>query len=147
VWLKAAQPRPLEAPTPVPFTAGERRLKVLLIDDEPLVLRAMERILKAHEVTTAGSVGAALERISAGARFDVLVCDLMMPEQTGIDLYERLKASAPDLASRVVFMTGGAFTERAKRFLESVPNRQLVKPVDATVLRQTVFEVAASAEA
>ena len=147
VWLKEAQPRLHESPTPVPFSVGERRLKVLLVDDEPLVLKAMERILKAHEVTKSSSVGAALERISAGARYDVLVCDLMMPEQTGIDLYEQLRVRAPELASRMVFMTGGAFTERAERFLKSVPNRQLLKPVDATALRQAVFEVAGAGDA
>lgn len=145
VWLKKAQPRAAEAPTPVPFAVGERRLKVLLIDDEPLVLKALQRILKAHEVTTSNAVRAALQRIEAGEHFDVVVCDLMMPERTGIDLYEHLQAHSPELAGRVVFMTGGAFTERAERFLKEVPNRQLLKPVDATTLRQVVLEVADAA--
>jgi CheY-like chemotaxis protein len=70
-----------------------------------------------------------------------------MPEQTGIDLYERLKVEVPEQAARMVFLTGGAFTERADRFLKSVRNRQLIKPVDATVLRQTVFEVGGALQA
>jgi PAS domain S-box-containing protein len=147
LWLRVAQPRRVEAPTPAPCSGGERKLKVLLVDDEPLVLKALARILKAHEVTTVSSVRAALEHFSAGARFDVLLCDLMMPEQTGIDLYERLKVEVPEQAARMVFLTGGAFTERADRFLKSVRNRQLIKPVDATVLRQTVFEVGGALQA
>jgi CheY-like chemotaxis protein len=60
----------------------------------------------------------ALQRITAGERFDIIVCDLMMPQMTGMDLHAALTRAAPDQAARMVFLTGGAFTERARRFLE-----------------------------
>jgi PAS domain S-box-containing protein len=141
VWLRPAQARVSSFRTPLPFSEPDRKLKVLLIDDEPLVLKALQRILKVHDVTTSSAVGPALARVESGERFDVVLCDLMMPDRTGIDLYEELKAKAPDVAARIVFLTGGAFTERAERFLRQVPNRHLIKPVDATELRELVLEV------
>lgn len=142
VWLRVATASEAHAPTPLPFTEDEGKRRVLLVDDEPLVLKAMSRILKQHEVTQAGSVDAALDVIAKGGQFDVILCDLMMPGRTGMDLYEALQREAPGLADRIIFVTGGAFTERAETFLREVPNRQLVKPVDATVLRQVVRQVA-----
>lgn len=145
LWLRRAQPRYLATPTPTPLAVSNRPLKVLMVDDEPLVLKAMGRILRQHEVTQAHSVADALARLDAGEAYDVVLCDLMMPERSGIDFYEALQQKAPALLQRVVFLTGGAFTERAQRFLSGVPNKQLIKPVDATVLRQVVREVGAAA--
>ena len=54
----------------------------------------------------------------------------MMPEMTGMDLYAELARSVPEQADRVVFVTGGAFTARAREFLERVPNARVEKPID-----------------
>ena len=64
----------------------------------------------------------------------------MMPDMTGMDVYDALFASSPEQAGRMVFVTGGAFTNRAKEFLEKVPNRKLSKPVDLSVLRSLARE-------
>ncbi len=77
----------------------------------------------------------ALERISAGERYDVILCDLLMPVMTGMDLYAEVVRAAPKLAGRIVFMTGGAFTSRARAFLASVANQCLEKPLDMSKLR------------
>lgn len=143
VWLRRARPRAVASATPAPIGVTDKPLRVLIVDDEPLVLKALGRILSQHQVTQARSVEEALARVDAGESFDVVLCDLMMPERTGMDFYEALREKAPALVQRVVFLTGGAFTERAERFLKSITNPQLMKPVDAAVLREVVREVGA----
>ncbi|MGC3999623.1 MAG: ATP-binding protein [Anaeromyxobacter sp.] len=133
-----------EPPTPGPGTA-EGKLRVLVVDDDRAVARAMQRMLAgAFEVELASSGAEALQRLGTGARFDVVLCDLMMPEMTGMELHGLLEVRAPEVARRMVFLTGGAFTARAGEFLERVPNARLEKPFGADDLRRLVREVAAA---
>ena len=74
--------------------------------------------------------------IAKGDRYDVILCDLMMPVMTGMDLYAEVVRVAPKLVGRLVFMTGGAFTPRARAFLESVSNPCLEKPLDTSQAAQ-----------
>jgi CheY-like chemotaxis protein len=67
---------------------------------------------------------------SAPAPFDAVLCDLMMPGMSGIELYRALKARAPGMEERLVFMTGGAFTTEAEAFLDEVSNARVEKPFD-----------------
>jgi signal transduction histidine kinase len=106
-----------------------RRGRILIVDDEPKLALTMGMLLEeAHEVTRCLKSREALELIRAGPPFDVIFCDLMMPEMTGEQLYEAVVALAPEQARRIIFMTGGAFTEGAQRFLDQVKNPQLLKP-------------------
>jgi CheY-like chemotaxis protein/two-component sensor histidine kinase len=133
-----------ERGTPAAPPASPRRGRVLVVDDEPLVARAMGRVLAAHEVVVCGGARAALAELEReGEAFDVVICDLMMPEMTGMDLHAHLAAIAPALAERIVFVTGGAFTDRAREFLASVPNPQLEKPFDPSALRELVARLVA----
>jgi PAS domain S-box-containing protein len=134
--VQAAPPAQAEAPRPAPATG--RALRVLVIDDEPMVGRAVSRMLSGHSVEVVTSAGQALERVRAGQRYDAFVCDLMMPDVTGMDLYEQLVAEAPDQAARFVFLTGGAFTERARAFVEQPGVRVLPKPMDPGALRAAI---------
>ena len=113
--------------------------RVLIIDDEPSIVNAMRRILSGYEVFVAQTGRLALEMLAAET-FDCVLCDLMMPEMTGMDLYESIAATRPEMAPRFVFMTGGAFTQRARAFLDSVANRVLAKPFGAKDLRSLVEE-------
>ena len=79
-----------------------------------------------------------LDRIEKGERFDVIMCDLMMPEMTGMDLHARLSQSRPSDAARMVFLTGGAFTTEAREFLDRVTNHRVEKPFDPVALRALV---------
>jgi PAS domain S-box-containing protein len=139
VVLPAARPdvpetRPVSAPV-----AGGRRGRVLIVDDEPMVGSVLRRILAPdHDLVVLTRAREALERIGGGERFDVILCDLMMPEMTGMDLYEALVRSAPDQAERMVFLTGGAFTPRARDFLDRVPNQRIEKPFDDQGVRALV---------
>jgi len=142
-----AAPGPAEASPPAPGPAprpegrGGAPLRILVVDDEPMVGRAVGRLLGGHQVDLATSGAQALERIRAGAGYQVVICDLMMPDLTGMDLRERLAVEAPALARRMVFLTGGAFTERARAFVEQGDVRVLEKPVDADALRALVEEI------
>jgi PAS domain S-box-containing protein len=111
------------------------RPSVLVIDDEPLLLKMMGSLLEPdHVVTCEARADAALTRIRNGERFDAILCDLMMPQLTGMDLYEALLEIAPRQAEAMLFVTGGAFTPRARAFLDHVPNVTIDKPFDAATL-------------
>jgi CheY-like chemotaxis protein len=114
----------------------ERRT-VLVVDDEPLVGRLVERALgRTYAVTVHLSGTEALERFEAGERWDLVLCDLMMPQVTGMDLYDRVLAVAPEQAARIVFLTGGAYTARSQAFLDQHPF--LDKPFDLAALEALV---------
>jgi PAS domain S-box-containing protein len=113
-----------------------RRARVLVIDDEPMMARAVQRMLASeHEVEAMTDPVSALERLRDGARYDVILCDLMMPILSGMDVYEALLAIDVTQAQGMVFMTGGAYTPRAAEFLESVGNPYLEKPLDRAALQ------------
>jgi CheY-like chemotaxis protein len=78
----------------------------------------------------------------SGAKFDLIFCDLLMPRMSGMDLYDELRSLRPGVEERIVFMTGGAFTERAAQFLATVPNRKLSKPFDLLELERVVSDAA-----
>jgi two-component system cell cycle sensor histidine kinase/response regulator CckA len=115
------------------------RARVLLVDDEELVLRAMQRILsKEHDVVTTSSAKLALSLCIAGTSFDLILCDLMMPAMTGMELHQELVRIAPEQAKRMIFLTGGAFTEKARSFLSEVAREHIEKPFEAANLRAIV---------
>lgn len=107
-----------------------RRYRVLIVDDDPMVLRSFRRVLQRHDVTVATSGREALEILERSPLFEVILCDLMMPELTGMDVYERLHERRPGYERRIIFLSGGVFTERARVFLDVVPNLRFEKPID-----------------
>ncbi len=121
--------------TGIPTT---RRGRVLVVDDEQIVATTFRRALAgAHDVTATDPMDAA-RMITEGEEFDVILCDLMMPNVTGMDLYAELSRIAPAQAARMVFITGGAFTMQGREFLEHTKNPHLEKPIDVDALRALV---------
>jgi CheY-like chemotaxis protein len=109
---------------------------VLIVDDEAAFAKALSRTLTPeHDIEVFSSAAEALECLRAGARFDVIVCDLMMPQMTGMELHAALERLAPDQAAGMVFVTGGAFTPSARAFLDAVPNQRIEKPFESRQLR------------
>ncbi|EPX58535.1 putative sensory box histidine kinase/response regulator [Cystobacter fuscus DSM 2262] len=130
---------------PVPEYSGGPRGRVLVIDDEPLLCSALERILRPHHDVVFTTLAAeVLPRLEAGERFDLILCDLMMPRMNGMDFHAALHRLRPELTGRVIFLTGGAFTPQAKAFLERVPNRRVEKPFNARTLLEITREVLTS---
>jgi signal transduction histidine kinase len=121
------------APAPAP-----RRARVLAVDDEPHVLRSIQRALGAHEVVIADGGREALSRLETDSAFDLILCDLMMGDMTGMDLHAELGRRSAELAGRIVFMTGGVFTDGARDFLAGVSNVCIEKLFDLTALRAMV---------
>jgi CheY-like chemotaxis protein len=116
-----------------------RRGRVLAVDDEPMLGAVIQRLLgQDHDMTVVTSAVQAVRLINDGQRFDIILSDLMMPEMTGMDLHAELLRLAPDQAQKMIFMTGGAFSEGAATFLRSVPNPSIDKPFKAAALRQVV---------
>jgi PAS domain S-box-containing protein len=120
-------------------TLAVRRGRILVVDDEPLVIRTVKRILsKEHDLVVTVAATEALGLCASGEKFDLILCDLMMPEMTGMDLHRELSLVAPDQADRMIFVTGGAFTEKARRFLSETPKEHLEKPFASANLRAIV---------
>jgi signal transduction histidine kinase/ActR/RegA family two-component response regulator len=124
------------------------RLRLLIVDDEPALLRALSLTLcDAHSVVTAEGCDAALRFLERDEGFDIILCDLMMPLGDGMLFYERLARMRPGLEKQVVFMTGGAFTPQALAFLDSIPNKTLAKPFDPDALQSVLFDLTAGSGA
>jgi len=105
--------------------------RILVVEDEEAVAEGLRLLLEQeYAVEVASSGQQALERMLAGAHFDAVLCDLMMPGMSGIELFAALKARMPGMEERLVFMTGGAFTAEAETFLEEVSNARVEKPFD-----------------
>jgi len=127
-----------QAPAP-PREHTPQRGKLLIVDDEVVFSGSLRRLLSSeHDVSVMNSGREALDRISAGERFDVILCDLMMPEVSGVDLHTELLRIVPEQANRMIFLTGGAFTRGSQQFLESTTNRWFEKPCDLNELRAAV---------
>jgi len=146
VFLPAADPSrlpaPAEAAPPVDVHPAARRGRVLVVDDEPGIGAAIRRVLRReHDVVAATSGREALAVIQSQTDFDAVLCDVMMPELTGMELYRMLRAELPALADRIVFMSGGAFTPEALEFLSAVPNARIAKPFDPVALRAMVADM------
>jgi hypothetical protein len=138
----ALPPAAKRAPTPALRAAEDairrgRRGKILVIDDDAAVGRALARLLRSeHDVEVFVDAHAALARIAADSAIDAIFCDLMMPNMTGMDFHDALALASPDLARRVVFMSGGTFSARAQEFLEKTTNPTIAKPFASESVRQ-----------
>lgn len=108
--------------------------KILVVDDQPMLAKAIRRMLSGHDVMVVGSGRDACAKIEAGERFDVILTDIMMPGMTGMELHSEIAKLAPDQVARMVFMTGGAFTPEARAFFDAVGCPTLEKPFDKSGL-------------
>jgi PAS domain S-box-containing protein len=124
---------------PVP---SQPRSRILMIDDEPAVGRSIRLLLAPdHEVINVTRALDGLARLDSGEHFDLILCDVMMPEMSGIELYEQLESRYPTYLQRIVFMTGGAFTSQARDALEQLGAPRLEKPFSEAALRRAIAVV------
>ena len=123
-------------------TGTGRSGKILVVDDDAAICTAIRRTLgRRHQVTTTTSGREAIERIKSGERYDLILCDLMMPMVTGMEVHGEVALAVPEQADRIVFLTGGAFTAEAREFLERIPNERFEKPFDGGRLRMLAKEM------
>ena len=119
-----------------------RRAAVLVVDDEASIGVVVQRILHDDDVTFVTSVDEAVALLRSGQTFDVIFSDLMMPDRSGIDLYDELTRSWPEHVERMVIVTGGTFTRAGSEFLERVPNERIQKPFSSQAIRAAVRRLA-----
>ena len=133
----SAPARPIDA---TPVVAADR-LRILLVDDDELVRTSVTRVLAKHDVTTLSDGDAAIAKIVADD-YDLVLCDLMMPGKSGMEVYQEVVERRPELAKRFVFISGGASTPEAEEFLEQHATERLDKPFGMESLRRLVAEAA-----
>jgi CheY-like chemotaxis protein len=117
--------------------------KILLVDDEVMILKSLSRVLDDHDqVLTANTVTEALTIIeSEHQSLAAIVTDLSMPLMSGKDFFEKIKSAYPHLTNSIIFMSGGAFTETLQAFIQSNQNSHLTKPFDTSELIQAIEKV------
>ncbi len=122
-----------------PAADPAERGRVMVIDDEEPIRSLMKRLLGTHhEVVTAESGAAAMELLERDRSFDLIICDVMMPAVSGMDLHKWLVDTDPDLAKNLLFITGGAFTPKTREYLAQVENLRVEKPFNAKNLQRLV---------
>jgi len=118
------------------------RKRILVVDDEPYLLKSIQRMLEdQHDITTASSGQAALDILKNEKQYDLIISDLSMPNISGADLYHFIAEKFPGLENHIIFMTGGAYTANLKEFISSVNNARLIKPFEQEELLRLIESV------
>jgi PAS domain S-box-containing protein len=122
--------------------------RILIIDDEPAIRSTIKRMLNKHQVLEAVSGEEGREILRHDQQFDLILCDMMMPNVSGMELHEWLTAAFPELAEQLMFITGGAFTPKAHDYLSKIGKtsgaKTVEKPFDASELRRRVSDMIVS---
>lgn len=143
VTLKAAPHSLVSAKAEGP-SARLARTRTLIIDDEKsLVTTLRYPLIEEHDVVTATSGADACALLQVDHAFDVVLCDIMMPGMSGMDVYAWAEGHVPDLCPRFVFMTGGAVTDRASQFLANHTNPVLEKPFPLSSVQRVMSQLQA----
>jgi CheY-like chemotaxis protein len=116
------------------------RGRILVVDDEPGIRLAISRMLRNHDVVEASSGEDAQAFLETNQGFDLILCDLMMPGMSGMDLHKWLSNHYPFLSDRMVVVTGGIFTPKAREYLSTVALQTVEKPFDVAKVRKLVNE-------
>ncbi|AUX48286.1 transcriptional regulator [Sorangium cellulosum] len=144
IRLTGLDPADLPAlrPPPEPPRSSSRGT-ILFVDDEPMLLNAFARAFEErHEVLVAKSGHEALDILRARAgRIDAIVCDLLMPQMSGMALYDEIGERFPQLQPKMAFMSGGAFTQAARAFVERVDNAKIAKPISLDDLERVIADL------
>lgn len=114
--------------------------RILVIDDEVGIRKAIKRILAEHELVEANSGEEGQQILENDQEFDLILCDMKMPTMSGMELHEWLLKTNPDLSAKVIFITGSAFTPKVYEYLKNVSNICLNKPFDVALFKKTVAD-------
>jgi signal transduction histidine kinase len=125
-------------------TPGVEPLRLLVVDDDPLVLATLRRTLAAdHAVTTASGAAEALRLLGGGGDFDAILCDVMMPSMSGMEFAAEVERRWRGLRARIIFVTGGSLVPEVQAFRRLTSNPWLEKPFHTDALMRSIHEVAA----
>jgi len=137
-------PKPLELPTPTAEdgSAQQKPTSILVVEDDPLICRIIRRTLREYDLTVIMSGSEAVNHCLDG-RPDLVLCDMMLPKMSGMDVYSAVVDADPELGPRFVFMTGGVYEPATRKFLDKTQNRVLSKPFNIAKLRSLVRDATA----
>lgn len=119
-------------------------MRILLVDDEPLVLKSYARYLNVfldQTVVTAGDGTSALAHLESGEHFDMIFCDVTMQPMNGIDLHKAICGLYPDMADQFVFLTGGIIDATAEAYIRDSGAYVLDKPADKSDFEKALASV------
>jgi len=120
------------------FTTAGSSMRILLVDDEPLLLKSFARYLggvHGHEILYARNGSEALAQLEAGEAIDLIFCDLRMPDISGVEVHQAVCERHAELCTRFVFLTGGLADEATEQYIRQSGALILGKPV-----RQVAFD-------
>ena len=121
---------------------SSHRGRVLVVDDEAPIRTVLKRMLSSeHDVVAVGSGEEGMELLAQDTGYDLLLCDMMMPCTSGVDLHRWLVEHDPGLARRTVFITGGTFTPKCCEYLDSLDNLKIEKPFNTKALKKIVADM------
>jgi len=142
VVLPAEEVAALSTRPPQPITPRLPRSRILVIDDEPAVCTVVRRLLQdEHDIVDCSDAREALSTLDQDSAYDVVFCDVMMPNMSGFEFLKEIWTNHRELAPKIVFMTGGAFNEPGQQELHALPNPVLEKPFEIRALRSAIARI------
>jgi DNA-binding response OmpR family regulator len=117
-------------------------LGILVVDDEPSFTSGVAALLRrdGHQVDTASNGELALAQLQ-GRHYDVVLCDLQMPDIDGPTFYAILRHQYPSLCQRVIFLTGDSMRVERVAFLKLCGQPWLSKPCRIAAIRSAIEQV------
>jgi CheY-like chemotaxis protein len=126
-------------PPPASETVDRTKRRILVVDDDARLCRALERVLRSQlDVVTAVGGSAALELLARDGGFDAVLCDITMPDLDGPGVLRRASELRPGIDKRFLFMTGGVFSAGLRDAVAGQGVTVLIKPVDAVELLRAI---------
>lgn len=123
------------------------RARILALDDEIPILTILKRILVEHDVTVSYRGADAMDKARQEPPFDIIFCDLNMPEQNGEEFFLELLGQRPDYEGKIFFMSGGGFVPKSPRFIAYLKEHSIEKPLDLKGLRTLIQTTMKKAQA
>ena len=138
---------PLEAETK-PFVFGtkpeaKQKIKIMVVDDEPAVRELLERFFKqmGNSVDSISDAKSAIDKLDAGAIYDLILLDIRMPGMSGAKFYTQIVENNPTLKGRVIIITGDTIGADTKEFLNKNNLPYLAKPFDMKLLKEKISDI------
>jgi DNA-binding NtrC family response regulator len=117
-----------------------QKRRVLIVDDEPTLLRACRRALvRQFDAIVANGGAVAVDMIQKDRAIEAVICDLDMPGVSGLDVLAAIRECRPELEPRILWAHGGASTRDARELLSRPEVREIIKPYTGAELRDAVF--------
>jgi CheY-like chemotaxis protein len=147
VEIPIIETSPSEAETTTPTVKMEKHKtqkgRILVVDDEPGVRALLKKVLtqSGNSVDTIDDASKALDKLSAGVSYDVILTDVRMPGMSGKELYSRIIEKTPTLKGRIIFVTGDVMGLDIKAFLDQNNLPYLAKPFDIKLLEEKIADI------